>query len=46
MYYELAAEDVSRHNGHFLTIGDFFDICVEDYFKGRGKSLGLVELET
>jgi hypothetical protein len=27
-----------------LTLGDFLDTCVEDYYKGRGLDLGLVEL--
>lgn len=27
-----------------LTIGDFLDTCVEDYYKGRGLDLGLVKL--
>jgi len=28
-----------------LSLGDFIDSCAEDYFKGRGVDLGLVELK-
>ena len=27
-----------------LTLGDFLDLVAEDYFQGRGKDLGLMEL--
>jgi len=28
-----------------LTLGDFIDVVAEDYFRGRGRDLGLIELE-
>lgn len=28
-----------------LSLGDFLDDCAADYFRGRGRDLGLIELE-
>lgn len=45
--YEIARNlhRASKTNGaEDLALGDFFDICVEDTYRGRGKDLGLVSL--
>lgn len=39
-YFQIAA-DIAGDN---ISLGDFFDTCVEDFFQGRGQSLGLVKL--
>lgn len=44
-YYELAKSRVAREDGRNLSLGDFLDICVDDYFKGRGQELGIVYTE-
>jgi len=31
--------------GDNLSLGDFLDSCVEDFFQGRGQDLGLVKME-
>lgn len=41
-YYELAKSRVAREDGSKLSLGDFLDICVDDYFKGRGQELGII----
>lgn len=38
--YQIAA---SMDEGE-LTIGDFIDTCVEDFFRGRGFDLGLIKI--
>jgi len=43
MYWQQAQAKVRRNNGADLAIGDFFDICADDYFKGRHMSLELVK---
>lgn len=43
-YYELAKSRVAREDGSKLSLGDFLDICVDDYFKGRGQELGIIRL--
>ncbi len=42
MLYEIAA---GMTKDGPLLLGDFIDTCVEDTFRGRGKDLGLVELQ-
>ena len=42
MLYEIAAS--MTKNGPLL-LGDFIDTCVEDTYRGRGKDLGLVEIQ-
>ena len=39
-YWEIAKTAA----GNTLPLGDFLDICVRDFFEGRGQSLGLVKL--
>ena len=38
MFYQFAASQLEEE----LTLGDFFDMCVEDTYQGRGLDLGLV----
>lgn len=38
-FYEIAATIDPK-----LTLGDFLDTCAEDFFQGRGKDLGLIEI--
>lgn len=41
--YQIAATLQSQYDGEeALTLGDFLDTCAEDFFKVRGKSLGLI----
>lgn len=41
--YQIAATLQSQYDGEdVLTLGDFLDTCAEDFFKVRGKSLGLI----
>lgn len=38
-FYEIAATIDPK-----LTLGDFLDACTEDFFQGRGKDLGLIQI--
>lgn len=38
-FYEIAATVDPK-----LTLGDFLDTCAEDFFQGRGKDLGLIQI--
>jgi hypothetical protein len=44
-YYEYTASRMNTGDGSKLTRGNFIDICVDDFFKGRNLSLGLVQPE-
>lgn len=45
LYYQYFTAEVKRSDhGRDITIGDFFDVVADDYFKGRNLSLGLVGL--
>lgn len=42
--YQYSASLQSQHDGEEeLNLGDFLDTCAEDYYRGRGKKLGLIE---
>lgn len=43
-YYEIAATTATVAGDGNLSIGDFIDDCIEDFFRGRGQSLGLIKL--
>lgn len=41
--FKIASNTQTQYeNGNPLLLGDFIDTCVEDYFDGRGKKLGLI----
>ena len=41
--YQIAANTQVQYDGEDeLTLGDFLDTCAEDFFRVRGKSLGLI----
>lgn len=42
--YQIAANAQAQHDGEEeLTMGDFLDTCAEDFFRVRGKKLGLIQ---
>lgn len=44
--YRIAAATqvaLSENGGGLLPLGDFIDVCIEDFFAGRGKELGLID---
>ena len=45
--YQIAANTQGQYDGEDeLTLGDFLDTCAEDFFRVRGKSLGLISMPT
>lgn len=42
--YQIAATTSKNLGGNNLSLGDFLDQCVEDFFVGRGSDLGLIKL--
>ena len=41
--FKIASSTQAQYDGgNSLLLGDFIDTCVEDYFDGRGKKLGLI----
>lgn len=43
LYKIAAAKQAQYDNEEELNLGDFLDTCAEDFFRVRGKALGLIE---
>ena len=40
--FRIAASTQAQYDNGDLTLGDFLDTCAEDFFRVRGKKLGLI----